>query len=225
VNAGTLRGISGAEFGHVQNEGADVPIRPRLNLVGNGVDVADSSSSRRTDVYVDGALNLPTATGNGLFTPSAPASNTVLTDGSLFFQRIYVPRATTFTRFNCSVTTSAASSALRFGIYPDNAGGIGSLSVDLGTVSSTSTGIKSMNITQSLAAGFYWLAVCAQGGSPTLTYWTPIIPAQDISSSRTSVFPATAIWDSTGSWTSGALPSLPDSQTNITSCPRLVIGF
>jgi hypothetical protein len=73
------------------------------------------------------------------------------------------------TRIGCEVTTSAASSTVRLGIYHDSgAGRPGQLWFDAGTVDSTTTGTKTITISKQSHAGLYWLVAVAQGGSPTL---------------------------------------------------------
>lgn len=69
-----------------------------------------------------------------------------------------------------AVTTGAASSTIRLGIYADDGTGYpGALLLDAGTVDSGTTGHKEIVLSTplSLPAGLYWLAAVAQDGAPT----------------------------------------------------------
>lgn len=78
-----------------------------------------------------------------------------------------VPTTTTFDRIGILVTTLAASSAVRLGIYESLADGMpGDLVLDAGTVDSTTTGAKEIALSQVLTPNLYWLAFVAQGGNP-----------------------------------------------------------
>jgi hypothetical protein len=75
---------------------------------------------------------------------------------------LYLAESVTFDRIQIEVTTLGASSLVRLGIYNDNGGRPGALNVELGTVDSTSTGIKTLTISVTLAAGVYWLVAGAE---------------------------------------------------------------
>ena len=91
-------------------------------------------------------------------------------DGRLYITPFFVPRTTTFDQIGINVTATAASSVIRLGIYNMTTGqDPTSLVLDAGTVdSATSTGIKTITISQQLTAGLYALASCAQGGAPSV---------------------------------------------------------
>lgn len=70
-----------------------------------------------------------------------------------------------------AVTTGAATSTVRLGIYADDGTGYpGALILDAGTVNSTTTGHKEIVLSTPilLPAGLYWLVGVAQGGAPTV---------------------------------------------------------
>lgn len=81
--------------------------------------------------------------------------------GELVYMLIYVPITTTYDRIGIQVNTAVAASLVRLGIYHPHANGDrpGALLVDFGTVSSASTGIKEITISQELTPGFYFLSL------------------------------------------------------------------
>ncbi len=81
--------------------------------------------------------------------------------GELLFIPIYVPRTIVYDRIGIQVNTAVAASLARLGIYNPNAAGTapGSLVLDAGTVSTATTGIKEITISQSLSPGFYFLSI------------------------------------------------------------------
>lgn len=72
---------------------------------------------------------------------------------------IFVPSAITADRISCEVTGAGSGSVVRLGIYNSGANGLPSgLLLEAGTVSSDSTGVKEIAISQALSPGQYWLA-------------------------------------------------------------------
>jgi len=69
----------------------------------------------------------------------------------------FVPTPTTYTTIAIEVSTAVAGNC-RLGIYNDSAGAPGSLVLDAGTVSTGTTGLKTIAISQLLNPGWYWLA-------------------------------------------------------------------
>lgn len=111
---------------------------------------------------------VPLATGR-FYDSRFSASTTTLAISAnvLYASPFYVPKTKTFTSINIEVTTLAAASSIRLGIYSDTNGVPNALLLDAGTVSSASTGGKTIAISQSLPAGWYWL-VGVGNGTPTL---------------------------------------------------------
>jgi hypothetical protein len=72
-----------------------------------------------------------------------------------------------YDRISVHVTTAAAGKSCQLGIYADSAGVPGALILDAGNVSAATTGGKEINIAQTLARGWYWLA-CLSDGTPIL---------------------------------------------------------
>ena len=78
-----------------------------------------------------------------------------------------VPKTQTYTVISLEVTTLAAAKSIRMGIYTDTNGAPDALVLDAGTVSVATTGSKTISISQSLSAGWYWLVVVSDG-TPTV---------------------------------------------------------
>lgn len=85
-------------------------------------------------------------------------------------QPVIFARSATLTGIGISCSTLAASSVVRLGLRADAAGLPGDLIADFGTVDTSTTGAKSITISQAVTAGtLYWVCVAAQGGAPTLS--------------------------------------------------------
>ncbi|MFF1574131.1 hypothetical protein ACFVWR_15420 [Leifsonia sp. NPDC058292] len=82
----------------------------------------------------------------------------------------HISIAAAFNEISIEVTTAAASTNVRLGIYANDTTRDcpGALIVDAGTVAATTTGVKALTINQTLQPGLYWLASVAQGGNPEL---------------------------------------------------------
>lgn len=76
-----------------------------------------------------------------------------------------VPVATTFDRIGFHVTTAAAVTTIRLGIYGTTSGLPDALVLDAGTIDSSTTGGKEITISQALPAGLYWLAALVNGAA------------------------------------------------------------
>jgi hypothetical protein len=131
------------------------------------------------------------------------------------YQPIWIGRTVTVDRIACrSIVTSSVVGTQngRLGIYNDSNGKPGTLKIDAGGftfTSATGTATHSINITQSLDAGWYWLA-CSVGAGATWrgftaygnNYWMPsqigdpssdsIVMAYFSNTDRSGGFPATA---------------------------------
>lgn len=116
---------------------------------------------------------------------------------------VWVPTACTLDRIAVAVKGSATGSALRLGLYANNASTDQptTLYVDGGTVAATSNGAKEVVISQAVPAGWLWIAVAAQGGTPTIEAVTCSLPPLDGGGPEF----AQCGWYTTG--VSGALPS------------------
>jgi hypothetical protein len=109
-----------------------------------------------------------------LFDSASAPGTSAFTAGRLLFVPIWVDAAWSIDRVGFYLSTVAASSSVRIGIYNAGSNGApGSLLVDFGTVATAvGTGEKTITVSQTLQPGMYWLAMAAQGGNPTLyRYW------------------------------------------------------
>lgn len=81
---------------------------------------------------------------------------------------IGVPTSITVNSIACEVTSAGTTGAvIRLGIYNTTDGFPTTLVLDAGTVDATTTGAKTITISQALAAGTYCLAAVVQGGATT----------------------------------------------------------
>lgn len=86
----------------------------------------------------------------------------------LYYIPIYVERRRTFTQIGIHVNQSSPASVVRLGIYAatfDGDGDLtpGALTLDAGTVSTATTGQKSIAISQQLDPGFHFMAMSGDG--------------------------------------------------------------
>jgi len=92
------------------------------------------------------------------------AEDLVLVANHLYAMPFLVSRAMTFDRIAVQVTTLAAGSSIRLGIYNDGTNLYpGALVSDAGEVSAATTGVKAITINQALTKGLYWLALVSDG--------------------------------------------------------------
>lgn len=157
----------------------------------------------------------------------APSIATALSTGNLgqnFLAAVpfEVGQTTTFIRIGCDVTVAVASSTLRFGIYTadidDSGGAPGTLILDAGTVSSATTGLKEITISQQLTPGLYWVAVVAQAGASAPTIRTMTSGSPYVSSTSGV---ANNLWSKLS--VSGALPNPFGTATGGSGGPYIVM--
>lgn len=124
--------------------------------------------------YRSGAFSRPSSNGQGSTT------TTVL-------MPFYVHESTTFDRIACYVSTLASGSTARLAIYDSDANGVpANLVLDAGTVATTSTGLKAITISQTLAPGLYWL------GGAVSTTGTLVVASFDRASTMFPFAPSTS---------------------------------
>lgn len=110
---------------------------------------------------------------------------------------------TALDRLGLFVTSGAASSFLRFGLWEDDAGRPGALIVDTGQVDSSGTGDVTATIAE-VVSGRTWAGYVAQGGTPTvyaLAGQGPAFPQPVLTSVGNVGY---------GSYVSGVSGALPD---------------
>jgi len=144
-------------------------------------------------------------------------SNAALVANTIYFLPFNIYKSTTFTKIGVSVTTSAASSNIRLGIYNcDNDFGFpGSLVLDAGTIDSSSNGDKTITISQTLF-GKYWLCLISNGTPSIATSYTIAPPFSEVN----------AWWgvNSFGSTSDCANASIVGVSSYYSALPATVIG-
>jgi hypothetical protein len=124
----------------------------------------------------------------------------------------YVPSTGAYNEIAVRVATGAGGSTIRLGIRNYTASGPGTLLLEAGTVDSSTSGLKTITISQTLAAGWWYLEGVAQGGAPTVPWVTNSLPvigtdeaaAESLVNGAYYVFPV-----------SGALPAAAPSAASI----------
>lgn len=164
---------------HVITKGVDVSLvtstvncehRDNNLRVADGANVAAFTSAAGTtwNQGVTGVTGLFTA-GRYYTAPGSARTTASLADGTACAVPFWVGQSTSFDRIGVNVTTLAAASAVRLGIYDDSGrGSPATLELQAGTVDSTSTGAKELTIAVTLSTGLHWLVVVPQGGAPTM---------------------------------------------------------
>lgn len=138
-------------------------------------------------VSTDYSVNVTTASGLALYNP------------------LWLVAAATLDRIAINVTTAVAGSTVKLGLYADNGTGKpGALIADYGSVSTATTGAKTLTISQAVPAGLVWLVTLTLGGAPLLSAHVPT-DADSYPNGFTNAF------DTTGAlgWSENALATLP----------------
>lgn len=144
--------------------------------------------------------------GQMLPAASAPLA---LTQDEMNLRPFVVSVRRAFDRIAARVSTAAgAGGVLRMGIYANGGGMPGSLIVDAGTVSSTSTGSKEITIAQTLDPGVYWLALVAQVSGSTVIAFSAAQISQYISTETAVPSSSGTKGGFTQTGVSGALPAI-----------------
>jgi hypothetical protein len=102
----------------------------------------------------------------------AASADRTVTNNTTTYTPIYIPESTTFDRIAMQTrATFVGTSTVRLGIYNNTNGQPSTLILDAGTVTATAaTTVYEITISQTLAAGFYWLAFCQQTAPATSSY-------------------------------------------------------
>lgn len=155
-------------------------------------------------------------TGQYYTLPSAVAGASVAVN-TIVFMPFVMPITQTMTSLTVRVSSIVAGATASLGIYSSNSDDVPTtLVLDAGAVSTSTTGAKTITISQSLSAGLYWLAYLSTSGAPqifTATTQSPFIP---------TTLASTACWivSSTSSFPSTVTPTLSNYYV-----PLLVAGF
>lgn len=108
--------------------------------------------------------NISTTWGSGI---TAMAGG--LTDDTMYLVPIFISEDMTIDRIAVEVTTAAAASTVRLGLYDSVDSVPTNLIADFGTVDSSTTGVKDKTISQAVTKGLVWAAyVCSNSSSVRL---------------------------------------------------------
>jgi len=114
----------------------------------------------------------------------ATITTSTFTQNRVYCFPLFIQESVTIDRLGVECTTLSASTTWRIGLYNSDSNGLPTtVLLDAGTVDTSTTGLKSITVSQTLAAGLYFIAGVWQGGtvSPTMrTYqvtlgnWSPV---------------------------------------------------
>jgi hypothetical protein len=96
----------------------------------------------------------------------ATINTSIYTQNRAYYWSLFLSEAITIDRLGVEVTGANASTTWRIGIYNSDSNGLPStVLLDAGTVDCSTTGLKTITVSQTIQAGFYFIAGCWQGGS------------------------------------------------------------
>lgn len=129
------------------------------------VDDADAAAQRTTlgvyrhpSTYITGKYYGPFHYGTG---------NVAFTNGTMYAYPWLLHEAISIDRIGILAIATASGTA-RLGVYQDSSGLPGSLVVDAGTVSGTSTAVVEATVSTTIGPGVVWLAVAPQGANQSI---------------------------------------------------------
>lgn len=127
----------------------------------NGITAANDNN--RIFGYGNSASNYTIPTS---YTPSV--STNAIVANALYFINFNIYKSTTFSEIGMNITSFAAASSVRMGIYDcnGNLGDPANLILDAGTLDSSTNGIKTIAISQTLYDKFWVCFIC--NGTPTI---------------------------------------------------------
>lgn len=166
----------------------------------------------------------PAISGAIIGTLASALGSIQLGNANLYFVPIIIDRPITLTALSINVMTAGtAGSVFRLGIYTDNNGSPSNLIIDAGTVDTSSTGLKSASVSQTLTPGRYWFAGAQQGApttTATVTFVTSPVGQFSATTSPTSISAGYYLPNQTG-----ALPtSVIVSASNVVSQTARILG-
>jgi len=146
-------------------------------------------------------------------TPYGASANFGVSNNITYYTPVYFAESTTLDRIACRTGTFNAATTVRLGIYSNSAGLPSSLILDAGTISAVAASTDYLiTISQTLAAGVYWLAFNATNLTTTnfvgaaaggFSVYNPLMMSSDTTTGNgnsaysqsvnvTSAFPSTA---------------------------------
>lgn len=122
-------------------------------------------------IYARGDAQFIVKASDYVTIPHGARTTLAVMQDRLYFLPLWVARTITTTKIGAEVTTGAASSTCRLGVYrSDPYTGQPSSLLDEAdnTIDGNSATAQEVDLAQTLDPGLWWLAVVAQGGTPTL---------------------------------------------------------
>ena len=148
---------------------------------------------------------------------TASINTTSFTKSRLYLHPLFISESITIDRLAVECTLLALSTTFRIGIYNSDSNGVPTTVVlDAGTVDTTSTGLKSITVNQSLSAGLYYVAGVLQGGSTSpemRSYsnfngnWSPVANTSQATTTRNNLFYVESVTGSLPSFSGGLVLS------------------
>lgn len=213
---GDLMAGNGVNSSALLTPGSDYQSLIADSAASTGLSFADglttSNNNNRTFGYGNSVSNF---TWGAMAAPIM--STAALVANRLYFIPFVIYESTTFTKIGVSVTTLAASTGIRLGIYNYNNtyGYPGSLILDAGTIDSSTTGDKTISISQTLYDKF-WLCLISNGTPSIRTSYTVAPPLSEVN----------AWWgmNSFGSPSNNSSPIVSSAPSYYTALPATFTG-
>jgi hypothetical protein len=149
-------------------------------------------------------------------------ASTTITQYRAYLWPLFISESITIDRIGVECTTATASTTWRIGIYNSDSNGLPStVLLDAGTVDTSTTGLKTITVSQTLSAGLYFVAGSWQTGfntptlrawTPTLGDWTPVASTTQQSTTNATQYQMDSIF--------GAFPTFSGSTTGPTGAVR-----
>jgi hypothetical protein len=145
---------------------------PRVSLMGlSGMEEVSDGWRTTQDVETGVLLHPPHVSGRYYGCPLICATYSsralALVANTMYAMPFLAGASRAYDRISVHVTTLKNPSNVQIGIYADSGGVPGTLVLDAGNVTGASTGGKEINIAQTLARGWYWLAAVSDS-TPSL---------------------------------------------------------
>lgn len=159
---------------------ADTPARLAVGTNGQILTADSAQSSGLSWVFERSIAIFPRSTG---FSPVGGIpyirSSKAVTINAMYLLPFAILADATLTQIAFEVSGAVATALARTGIYAASASTLlptGSPIVDNGTIDASTTGTKTVSLSQALTAGVYWLAFVGQTAAPTVRHMAGVSP-------------------------------------------------